>query len=59
MKEAFLNTVQENLDPLQFAYRSGRAAEDAVDTLLNLILNHLEGAKAFARLQVIDFSSVL
>lgn len=51
----FSNTVQENLDPLQFAYRSGRGADDAMSTLLNMILSHLEGAKTFVWLVFIDF----
>ncbi len=57
VKETLLTCVQDKLDPLQFAYRSGRGVEDALATLLNLVLTHLEGAKTFARLLFIDFSS--
>lgn len=57
VKETLLTCVQDNLDPFQFAYRSGRGVEDALATLLNLVLTHLEGAKTFARLLFIDFSS--
>ena len=57
VKETLLTCVQDNLDPLQFAYRPGRGVADAVGTLLNLVLTHLEGAKTFARLLFIDFSS--
>ncbi len=59
VKESLLDIVQETLDPLQFAYRSGRGEKDEVGTLLNLILIHEEGAKALASLLFIDFSSAL
>lgn len=55
IKEILFTCIQGNLDPLHFAYRSGggvedavdRGVEDAVDTLLNLVLSHLEGASNF------------
>ena len=52
-----LGTTQSILDTLQFAFRAGRGVDDAVNTLLNLVLGHLEGAHTFARLLFIDFSS--
>ncbi|KAF7650870.1 hypothetical protein LDENG_00119440 [Lucifuga dentata] len=57
VKEKILTSVQAALDPLQFAYRTGRGVEDATCTLLNLVLRHLEGSKNHARLLLIDFSS--
>ncbi len=45
------------LDPLQFAYRLNRGVQDATVTVLNLILNHLEGNRNHARLLFVDFSS--
>jgi len=49
--------VANNLDPLQFAYRQGRGTEDAIISIMHLILKHLENNKAYARLLFIDFSS--
>lgn len=54
--------VADKLDPLQFAYRQGggtedRGTEDAIDSIMHLILKHLESPKAYARLLFIDFSS--
>ncbi len=45
------------LDPLQFAYRLNRGVQDATITVLNLILNHLEGNRNHARLLFVDFSA--
>ncbi len=45
------------LDPLQFAYRLNREVQDATVTVLNLILNHIEGNRNHARLLFVDFSS--
>ncbi len=42
------------LDPLQFAYRLNRGVQDATVTVLNLILNHLEGNRNHARLLFVD-----
>lgn len=49
--------VADKLDPLQFAYRQGRGTEDAINSIMHLILKHLESPKAYARLLFIDFSS--
>ena len=49
--------IATNLDPLQFAYRQGRGTEDAISSIMHLILKHLENHKAYARLLFIDFSS--
>lgn len=57
VKEELLTTVQADLDPLQFAYKSGWAVDDAISTLLNISLSHLEGAKTMVQLLFIDFSS--
>lgn len=34
--------VNSKLDPFQFSYRQGRGTGDAINTLIHLILNHLE-----------------
>ena len=57
VKDELMNTVQANLDPLQFAYRAGRGVDDAIITLINMIVAHLEEAKSFVRLLFIDFTS--
>ena len=48
--------VQDYLDPFQYAYRQGRETYDAVNTVVHLILKHLDKPKAYARLLFIDFS---
>lgn len=45
------------LDPLQFAYRANRSAEDAVNLGLHYILHHLDSAGTYARILFVDFSS--
>ena len=57
VKDKLMNTVQANLDPLQFAYQAGKGVDDAIITLLNMIMSHLEGTKSFVRLLFIDFTS--
>ena len=49
--------VDPFLDPLQFAYRRKRNAEDAVLYVLNKIYAHLDNANACIRLMFFDFSS--
>ena len=48
--------VQDYLDPFQYAYRQGRETYDAVNTVVHLILKHLDKPMAYARLLFIDFS---
>ena len=49
--------VDDYLDPFQYAYRQGRGTGDAVNTVVHLILKHLDKPKTYARLLFIDFSS--
>ena len=49
--------VQDYLYTFQFAYRQGRGTDDAVNTVVHLILKHLDKPKAYARLLFIYFSS--
>ena len=49
--------VQVYIDPFQFAYRQGRGTDDAVNTVVHVVLKHLDKPKAYARLLLIDFSS--
>lgn len=59
VKDDLMNTVQADLDPLQFAYRLGWGVDDATITLLNMITVHLDGAKNFVHLLFIySFHSV-
>ena len=54
----FILAVTEcNLDPLQFAYRSGRGVDDAKLFILNTLYRHLEGPQTHARIVFADFSS--
>ena len=46
-----------NLDPLQFAYRSGRGVDDAKLFILNTMYRHVEGPQTLARILFADFSS--
>ena len=45
------------LDPLQFAYRSNRSVDYAVNLALHYILQHLDSAGTYARILFVDFSS--
>ena len=45
IRKRLLTDVSKSLDPLQFAYKAKRGAEDACITLFNLISNHLEKNK--------------
>lgn len=56
-KQFFMDTVQNQLDLMQFAYRTFRAAEDATTILFNFLYKHVHGMKTHARLLFADFSS--
>ena len=57
LKNLVLSIVDEKLDPLQFAYQSGRGVEDAKLLILNNLYKHLEKPQAHVRLLFADFSS--
>ncbi|ONI45660.1 hypothetical protein AN642_00175 [Epulopiscium sp. SCG-B10WGA-EpuloA2] len=44
-------------DPLQFAYKQHRGADDAILTLLHSAYIHLEKPKSLIRVVFVDFSS--
>ena len=55
---ARLKTITNpHLDPLQFAYRSGRSVDDAVSLLMHFLLKHEDKPKTYSRILIIDFSS--
>uniref|UniRef100_A0A8C9RRW2 Reverse transcriptase domain-containing protein n=1 Tax=Scleropages formosus TaxID=113540 RepID=A0A8C9RRW2_SCLFO len=55
---AYLKVITGSLlDPFQFAYRSNRSVEDAVNIGLCYILEHLDSTKTYARILFVDFSS--
>ena len=49
--------VKDVLDLFQFAHKDKRGTDDAVNTLVHLVLKHLEQPKAYTRLLFVDFSS--
>lgn len=51
------SNVNSLLDSFQFAYKERRGTVDAVNTVVHLILQHLENPNAYARLLFVDFSS--
>ena len=54
----FILAVTEcNLDPLQFAYQSGRGVDDTKLFILNTLYRYLEGPQTHARILFADFSS--
>ena len=58
IKFLILAVTECNLDPLQFAYRSGRGGgDDAKPFILNTLYRHLEGPQTHARILFADFSS--
>ncbi|KAI4873816.1 hypothetical protein NFI96_001418 [Prochilodus magdalenae] len=50
-------TIPDNLDPLQFAYRQNRSTDDAVNTAIHTALTHLEGKDTYVRMLFIDYRS--
>ena len=49
--------VKDALDPFQFAYKDKRGTDDAVLTLVHLVLKYLDQPQAYARVLLVDFSS--
>ena len=43
------NDVKDALDPFQFAYLDKHGTDDAVSTLVHLVLKHLDQPQAYAR----------
>ena len=57
VKSFILSAVQPMLDPLQFAYRAGRGAEDAKLFLLAKLFKHLELPQSHAWILFAEFFS--
>ena len=57
IKTMIMTRTDHLLDHLQFAYRPGRGVEDAVPTLINYVLCHLDDTKTHARVLYLDMSS--
>ena len=56
--ELLMPYVRNQLDPLQFAYISGRSTDDAICTLVHRIAKHLDAKPSnTARVLFIDYSS--
>ena len=57
VRSFILSVVQPILDPLQFAYRTGRGVEDAKLFRLDKLYKHLELMQSHARILFAGFSS--
>ena len=57
VKSYIFPDIEQNLDPLQFAYRAGKGVDDAKLFILNTLYKHLETPQSHARLLFADFSS--
>ncbi|XDV44731.1 hypothetical protein PO909_012971, partial [Leuciscus waleckii] len=57
VKSYINNCIPVFTDPLQFAYRSNRAVDDAVSLVLHTALQHLEGRDTYVRMLFVDYSS--
>ena len=57
IKFLILAVTECNLDPIQFAYRSGRGVDDAKLFILNTLYRHLEGPQTNVSFLFADFSS--
>ena len=55
--ECLLQDSENQLDPMQFAYRKNKSVDDALLVFLNNITKHLDVPKSYARVLFIDFSS--
>uniref|UniRef100_A0A8C6L2U8 Reverse transcriptase domain-containing protein n=1 Tax=Nothobranchius furzeri TaxID=105023 RepID=A0A8C6L2U8_NOTFU len=51
------SSLPDTLDPLQFAYRTNRATEDAIALATHTTLTHLEKGNTYARMLFMDYSS--
>lgn len=57
VKPQLITVTVHKLNPLQFAYCTKRAVDDAMLFLLNTIHQYLEKGGTFARMLLVDFSS--
>uniref|UniRef100_A0A669B6E2 Reverse transcriptase domain-containing protein n=1 Tax=Oreochromis niloticus TaxID=8128 RepID=A0A669B6E2_ORENI len=57
VKGHICSSLPDTLDPLQFAYRTNRATEDAIALATHTTLTHLEKGNTYARMLFIDYSS--
>ena len=57
VKKYLCRDISDILDPLQFAYRTGKSVQDAVLTLMHQVTEHLEKSNSCVRVLYIDFSS--
>lgn len=57
VKQHIIEQTQSQLDPFQFAYQCNKGVDDAILTLLNLVLSHLNTPRTCAKILFFDFSS--
>ena len=49
--------VKDEFDPFQCAYKDKCGTDDAISTVVHLVLKHLDQLQAYARVLFVDFSS--
>lgn len=57
VKQHIIEQTQSQLDPFQFAYQCNKGVDDAILTLLNLVLSHLNTPRTCAKILFFDFAS--
>ena len=57
VKNHITSTLPDTLDPLQFAYRPNRSADNAIAIALHTALSHLDKRNTHVRMLFIDNSS--
>ena len=50
-------SLDDNVDPHQYAYRKNRSTDDAISSVVHVALSHLEKQHTYVRLLFLDFSS--
>lgn len=59
MRDEVVSLIHGKVDPLQFAYQTGKGVEDAKLFILDKAYKHLESPNSHIRLLFADFSSAL
>ncbi|KAI4894143.1 hypothetical protein NFI96_009736, partial [Prochilodus magdalenae] len=57
VRDFICSSLPATLDPLQFAYRQKRSADDAIALTLHTALSHLDKRNTYVRMLFVDYSS--